>query len=82
MFMFKWTQLGEDVNSDLQHVSFLLPDSEEMKGSSSGEAQQGDNFIDRMLGTQLFELYLALHEFCKCKEGLPSRYCFLYFKKV
>ena len=37
--------------------------------------QQDPNSVEMMsaIGTQLFELYLALQEFCKFKEHLPNR---------
>jgi hypothetical protein len=49
-------------------VKFDLPASEEEESVIGG-----DNFTSQMMSTALFELYLALHEFCKYKESLPSR---------
>ena len=59
-------QLGEDVRRDLEHVTFMLPETE--------ADDERDTFTNQMMGTQLFELYLSLNEFVKFKQHLPPAY--------
>jgi hypothetical protein len=56
--------LGDDVQASLEKMNFNLPEVNEANA---------DNVSAQQMGTPLFELYLALHEFCSFKEQLSGR---------
>ena len=59
-----FVQLGDDLHIDLTQMNFVIPDVDE---------QAADAVTAQQMGTQLFELYLALHEFCSFKDQLSNR---------
>lgn len=59
-------QFGEEVTTKLKS-------SLENLQRSDGQDPDSPAMMSTV-GTQLFELYLALQEFCKFKEHLPNRY--------
>ena len=57
-------QLGEDMQKDFSALHIKVPDIDESTAVAI-TAQE--------LGTHLFELYLAVQEFCRFSEHLTSR---------